>query len=112
MGRTANKPISIPGIENDHMDLILKALKRFPEIEAAILFGSRAMGNYRPGSDIDLAIKGSQINQAICSELSGLLNEELPLAWYFDIIPFDTIKNSNLTDHINRVGIEIYTNTH
>ncbi len=111
MGRTTNKPISIPGIENHHMDLILKSLKQFPEIETAILFGSRAMGNYRPGSDIDLAIKGSQINQATCSELSGLLNEELPLAWYFDIIPFETIQNSSLTDHINRVGIEIYTNT-
>ncbi len=111
MGRTANKPISIPGIENDHMNLILKALKQFPEIETAILFGSRAIGNYRPGSDIDIAIKGSRINQTICSELSGILNEELPLAWSFDIIPFETIQNSSLTDHINRVGIEIYTNT-
>ncbi|WP_044115029.1 nucleotidyltransferase family protein [Anaerophaga thermohalophila] len=110
MGKTTNKRVTIPGIDNRNMELIINSLKQFPEIESAIVFGSRAMGNFKNSSDIDIALKGNGINQLTYTKLSGILNDELPLPWYFDVIPFDIIENNSLKDHINRVGIEFYNN--
>ena len=108
MGKTTNQRLTIPGIEARNMALIINSLKQFPEIESAIVFGSRATGNFKPGSDVDIALKGNKIKRLTYSKLSGILNEELPLPWYFDIIPLDAIQNNDLKDHINRVGIEFY----
>jgi predicted nucleotidyltransferase len=108
MGKTKNKGVTIPGIDNRNMELIINSLKQFPEIESAIVFGSRAIGNFKSGSDVDIAVKCNSINQLIYTKLSGILNEELSLPWYFDVIPFDAIKNNDLKDHINHVGIEFY----
>lgn len=110
MGKTTNTRVNIPGIDIRNMELIINSLKQFPEIESAIVFGSRATGNYKSGSDVDIALKGNSINQLTYTKLSGILNEELSLPWYFDVIPFDAIKNNDLKDHINRVGIEFYNN--
>jgi len=101
--------MSIPGIDNRYWELIINTLIQFPEIESAILFGSRAMGNFKNGSDIDIAIKGKEITDGICVKVSGILNEELTLPWQFDVIHFESINNNNLTEHINRVGILIYS---
>ena len=49
------------GLSERVMTLIVQQLKRFPQIEKAIIFGSRAMGNFKPGSDIDLALMGKSI---------------------------------------------------
>lgn len=108
MGKTTNQRLTIPGIEDRKMELIINSLKQFPEIESAIVFGSRATGNFKPGSDIDIALQGNQIKQFTYSKLSGILNDELSLPWHFDIIPFNAIQNDDLKDHINRVGIEFY----
>jgi predicted nucleotidyltransferase len=70
-------------------------------IGKAILFGSRAKGNYSPGSDVDLAIIGNE------KKLSDALNEESHLVYYFDIINLEKIKNKNLKEHIYRVGKEL-----
>ena len=51
------------GLSKRDLDEISEILKSFPEIEEAVLFGSRAKGNYKPGSDIDIAIKGSAIER-------------------------------------------------
>jgi uncharacterized protein len=101
--------MSIPGIDIRHCNLIINTLKQFPEIESAILFGSRAIGNYKNGSDIDIAIKGMSLTADICVKISGILNEELPLPWQFDVIQFESINNNNLTEHINKVGLLIYS---
>lgn len=108
MGKPTNKRLTIPGIDNRNMELIINSLKQFPEIESAVVFGSRAKGNFRDSSDVDIALKGNGINQLTYTKLSGILNDELPLPWYFDVIPFDGIENKNLKDHIRGVGIEFY----
>ncbi|TCO06909.1 nucleotidyltransferase domain-containing protein [Natronoflexus pectinivorans] len=100
--------MNIPGIDKKYCELVTNTLKQFPEIESAILFGSRAIGSYKNGSDIDIAIKGKAITNGICVKVSGILNEELPLPWKFDVIHFDSIQHSSLIDHINRVGTLIY----
>ncbi|WP_069800151.1 nucleotidyltransferase domain-containing protein [Tepidibacillus sp. HK-1] len=88
---------------------LIGALSRWPEIEKASIFGSRAMGNYKNGSDVDLVIYGSQLTQEIINHLSVLLNEELPLPYYFDIIHYETLKHRPLKDHIDKYAKCFYS---
>lgn len=91
------------------LEYITQALQQFPEIETALIFGSRAKGNYKPGSDVDLAIKGERITHTTIARLTFLLNEEYPLPYFFDVVHNETIKNPDLVDHIDRVGEIIFT---
>ena len=70
---------------------IMDVFSRFSEVQEAVLFGSRAKGNYRQGSDIDIAVKGTV------------------LPYFVDIVVYDHIKNIALKEHIDRVGICIYS---
>lgn len=47
------------------IEYIKKALIKFNEIEEAVVFGSRAMGNYKKGSDIDIVIIGELVTSKI-----------------------------------------------
>lgn len=93
------------GLPVKSMEMIIEALRRWPEIEKAVVFGSRAMGNYKRGSDVDLAVYGDQITEEIVQHLSTLLNEELPLPYYFDVLHYDSITDINLRQHIDEYGL-------
>ena len=96
------------GISEKSTNLIIGALSRWPEIEKANIFGSRALGNYKNGSDVDLVIYGSKLTQDIINDLSVLLNEELPLPYYFDIVHYETLKHWSLKDHIDKYAKYFY----
>ena len=96
------------GLIGQDIEIILQAISKFSVISQAILFGSRAKGNYKTGSDIDLAIKGTEINHETVASLSFMLNEELALPYFFDIIHYEKITEPKLTQHIDRVGKVIY----
>ncbi len=84
------------------------ALRAFPEIEKAILFGSRALGNYKQGSDVDIALVGKKVDSHIINKLSARLNEELPIPYHVDVLNYATISNQKLKEHIVQYGIEMY----
>lgn len=84
------------------------AFRNFSEIREVILFGSRAMGNYRQGSDVDLAVQHTG-NKDTITRLSSRLNQELPIPYHIDVIDFSTISNKNLLDHITKYGVVIYS---
>jgi len=86
---------------------ILHVLGRHPEIEKAILFGSRAKGTSRPGSDVDLALIGNDITQRIVSRLYQEL-DELPIPNEFDLVIMAQIQDPEVIAHIKRVGIVFY----
>lgn len=67
-------------------------------VESGVVFGSRAKGNHKKGSDVDIAIIGDE------QKVSYLLNEECNLPYFFDVINLEKINNQNLIDHIHRVG--------
>lgn len=94
-------------IERD-VQYIQLALEKFDEIDEAIVFGSRAMGNYKKGSDVDLAIKGKEITRKTILRLNDLLNEEYPLPYFFDVIHYDMVTNEKLKEHIDIEGKAIY----
>lgn len=95
------------GLTLHELEIILEILQKYPQIEKAILFGSRAMRKEKKGSDVDIALKGSKLTETIF-EVSRELNEESPLPYYFDIIDYDSIESTDLKSHIDRVGREIY----
>lgn len=97
------------GLLDRDIEYILRALKQFDEIEEARVFGSRAMGNYKKGSDIDLVIVGENITSSVLYKLDDYLNEVYPLPYFFDIIQYESIMNENLINHINKEGKVIYT---
>ncbi|MEZ0116887.1 UNVERIFIED_ORG: putative nucleotidyltransferase [Heyndrickxia coagulans] len=96
------------GLLERDMQYILQALKKFNEIECAILFGSRATGNYKNGSDVDIAIRGEKVTDNVIFELNDLLNEVYPIPYFFDILHYEEIHNEKLLDHIDKKGIVLY----
>ena len=95
------------GLKDRDIKNIQKALGQFPNIKRAIIFGSRAMGNYKQASDIDLAIDLGMRNDDTLVRLSGILNEELPIPFFIDVIDIAAIKNQALLEHIKKAGKEL-----
>ena len=96
------------GLREDDWKIIKETISRHSEIEEAILFGSRAKGIHRPGSDVDIALIGKRINHSIILEVSLWLNEETFLPYQFDVVHYDKINNTDLIEHIKRVGISFF----
>ena len=88
-------------------DTVIKELqdifRRHANIEKVLIFGSRSKGNYRPGSDIDLAVIGKNIDY---SQLLEILCEidELELLYSIDLLDYQKKVGTPLGDHIDRVG--------
>ena len=76
-------------------------------IETAILYGSRAKGNYRPGSDVDLCLIGSELSTKMLFALRRSL-DELNTPYKFDLSIHHQIEHKDLLEHIARVGIPFY----
>jgi predicted nucleotidyltransferase len=94
------------GLLKSDIDQILSVLKKQKKIRKVILFGSRAKGTFTPGSDIDLAISGIDlVTKDLLEILVGL--DDLNLPYKFDVIIYERIKEKNLLEHINRVGVAL-----
>lgn len=96
------------GLTNNVIEEIQQVLATNPKIEKAIIFGSRAKGNYKDGSDIDIAIKGENLKLDDFLPLEVKL-DDLNLPYNIDLINYADIKEPALTEHIDRVGIELYS---
>ncbi|WP_228037448.1 nucleotidyltransferase domain-containing protein [Nodosilinea sp. LEGE 06152] len=90
------------------MTHILGACRQFEEIATVVLFGSRAKGNYKQGSDVDLAVKGDRVTHRTVAHLADVLNEDLPLPYFFDIVHYNSLASQPLLEHIDRVGVVLY----
>jgi predicted nucleotidyltransferase len=85
-------------------------LARTSYLERAVVFGSRAKGNYRLGSDIDLALFGADLTDADLLSLEGRL-DDLILPYQIDLCPVNSLTNQALLEHIQRMGRAIYPNS-
>ena len=95
------------GLEENVIERINAVFSFFPEIEQVVLYGSRAKGNYRIGSDIDLTLKGKELNLTLLNAVDTKI-DDLLLPYLFDISIFEQISNPDLVNHIERVGKLIY----
>lgn len=80
---------------------------KYPEVLEVNIFGSRAKGNYKTGSDIDLAIMNQEVNQkTIARILSDCADSSLPFK--VDLVAFHSLKTNEFIEHIIRVGKLFY----
>lgn len=96
------------GLSEADIEYIVGVIAKYKEIKKAVIFGSRAKGNYKAGSDIDIAIYGEDITIDTISSLHSLLEDESPLPYLFDIVDYTHLEHKELKEHIDRVGIVIY----
>jgi uncharacterized protein len=96
------------GIPAKSFQLILDAFSGFEEIEKAGIYGSRALGNFRNGSDVDVVVYGEKISDETLLKLKVKLEHELPLPFYFDLTHYETIQNPELKEHIDMFAQIIY----
>ena len=94
------------GFKDGDLEIITQTLAKVPGIKKALIFGSRAKGNYQAGSDTDIAIWTT--NDNAISQLYGILNDETLLPYKFDVLNYDKIDNPDLKEQIDLVGSEIY----
>lgn len=94
------------GLSDTTLKEILTVFRKNVRVEEVILFGSRAKGSYRNGSDIDLAVKGEGLDfQQFLKILVAL--DDLELLYKIDLVNYQTIKSQELLDHIDRIGISL-----
>ena len=92
------------GIKQETLDRIVGILSSNPAVEEVILFGSRAKGNFKDGSDIDICVKGTSLSDRDIIILSNEL-DELNLPWEIDLLRYEEISDQAVIEHIDRVGI-------
>ncbi|MEO5344778.1 MAG: nucleotidyltransferase domain-containing protein [Magnetococcus sp. YQC-9] len=94
------------GLRQRDLALMHAVFRQVKEIRAVVLFGSRAKGNFRPGSDVDLCLIGLGDNLKV--EGVAMALEELPIPYLFDVKARESIRYPPLLEHIERVGVTIY----
>jgi predicted nucleotidyltransferase len=94
------------GLNDKTINILKRFFSEFPKIEEVKIYGSRAKGNYRKGSDIDFALYG-EINFRLLSKIVSAI-EELPTPYKYDVTDYKTIENQDLKEHIDRVGKTFY----
>lgn len=96
------------GLFDSDISSIIEVISHHEKVESATIFGSRAKGNFKNGSDVDIALKGEDLDFDTISEVSYLLNEETNMPYKFDVLNYHTVKEPELVKHIDRVGIEVF----
>lgn len=103
--------LSKTGLNAEVTKQIQQVFGGFSEIDEVILYGSRAMGNYKTGSDIDITIKlkpGTEPSITLLSNISCAI-DDLDLVYSFDISLYEQIENKDLLEHIQTHGIIFYS---
>ena len=104
---TQQMPRNEFGLTHRDMQTLRQILSRYTDIQTVHIFGSRAKGNFRPGSDIDLAIMNSNLGTTTLRKANSDF-EESTLPYRVDLVDYHTITHPSLKEHIDRVGILFY----
>lgn len=96
------------GLQEEVIQAINSIFANHSEVEKVILYGSRAKGNYKPASDIDLTLLGESIDMSIINKISWEL-DDLLLPYTFDLSIYHHLTDPELLDHIKRVGELFYS---
>jgi len=96
------------GLSEETITSIEQVFRAHAEVEQAIIYGSRAKGNYKPTSDIDITLKGNSLSSSIIGQITWEL-DDLLLPYTFDISIYDQTDNEILKKHIDDEGILLYS---
>ena len=95
------------GLSGRTLEKIRGVFSHYPQVEKAILYGSRAAGTYRNGSDIDLTLCGNTLTHSVLSRIDTEL-DDLLLPYTIDLSIFHQISNPAMVEQIQRVGVNFY----
>ena len=96
------------GLEEEVVNKIVDILKKYEEVKSAKIFGSRARGDYRKGSDIDIALFGDKLTHTINTKIFYEI-DDLYLPYMIDLINFNSLRTDDkLRENILKEGVEIY----
>ena len=95
------------GLPEDAIAKLCGIFNQYPAIQSVLLYGSRAKGNFKPGSDIDLTLFGTDLSHELLLDLLVEL-DDLLLPWMIDLSLFASLNHPALQEHINRVGVVFY----
>lgn len=98
------------GLTKEEVKNIQGVFTKYQKVKTATIYGSRAKGTHKPVSDIDLSLKGEEIDLALQQNLEFDL-DDLMLPYKFDITIYDKLTNPEFVNHIDRIGKEFYTNS-
>jgi predicted nucleotidyltransferase len=87
--------------------LIADVISRFP-VDEVYIFGSRAKGTHKHGSDVDLALKGPKLTEQDVARIHYLLNEETIMPYFFDVVLWDEHLDSSLKQHLERAARKLF----
>jgi len=95
------------GLSDINIDNINNVFSQFSSVRKVVIYGSRAKGNYRKGSDVDLVLVGDSITHKELLHIAiGL--DDLLTPYQFDLSIYSQIENVDLIEHIKRRGITFY----
>lgn len=95
------------GLNDMELQALRTTLASVPEVEEAIIYGSRARGTNRIASDIDITLKGKALTYLQLALLDAKI-DELYLPYFVDLSLFSMLKNPDLLESINREGKVLY----
>ena len=95
------------GLDKVAIQKLCDVFAGYPEIDKVVLFGSRALGTHKEGSDIDICLCGEEITITKLLEIRCRL-DDLMLPYKLDTSIYHRIDNQELKNHIDRVGEKVY----
>ncbi|MCY0900060.1 MAG: nucleotidyltransferase domain-containing protein [Firmicutes bacterium] len=95
------------GLSDHTVNILRETFRRYPEVEQVVIYGSRAMGTYKTGSDIDLTLIGDQLTHETLLQIAQDL-DEAPIPYTVDLSIYHDIRDGNVRDHIRRRGMVFY----
>ena len=94
------------GLSPRTLGMLRAVLGQHPGIQRAVVYGSRAKGNFRPGSDIDLTLDAPELTLSDLIRIDSEL-DDLMLPYTIDLSLLQHISNPELLKHIERVGKQL-----
>ena len=96
------------GLSAQTLQKILDVFGQYPQVEEVVLYGSRARGDYKNGSDIDLTLRGgSDLTHTLVSRIANDLDDQL-LPYTIDLCILKNIRNPEMVEQIERIGVALY----
>jgi predicted nucleotidyltransferase len=95
------------GLTDRDIKTIQGIFRKHPEVSMVYLFGSRAAGTQKPGSDVDLAIMNAGVSMETVCMIKGEL-EESSLPYLIDLVNYTDVKHKEFREHIQNIGIEFF----
>lgn len=97
------------GLPERTLNTLDSIFRKYPGIREAVLYGSRAKGNYRTGSDIDVSLKADEtFTRTDLLHIAGDFDDS-DMPYFVDVSIYDQLSNQELKAHIDRVGQALYS---